>query len=91
MTQALTSSRTNGVSFIVVNLAAHSLTAKTTCTGELAVDWQNNDVYYSYRDGGSPHPNALDVYNRDTDTISEIFDSLPNARYYDLSVDPNSK
>ena len=75
---------------MVVNLAAHSLTAKTMCTGELAVDWQNNDVYYSYRDG-SIHPNALDVYNRDTNTISPIFPPLPTARYYDLSVDPNTK
>ena len=74
-----------------MNLAAHSLTANTTCTGELAVDWKNNDVYYSYRDGGSPHPNALDVYDRDTDTISQIFPPLPTAKYYDLSVDPNSK
>ena len=66
---------------MVVNLAAHSLTAKTTCTGELAVDWKNNNVYYSYHDGASPHPNALDVYDRDTDTISLHFQLLGIMTY----------
>ena len=58
------------------------------------MDWNNNDVYYSYADPSSHSstPRMLAFYDLDTDDITTINPNTPdrfNKKYYELAVDPH--